>query len=285
MTEITFLGTGAMGSRMVARLLDAGHAVTVWNRTAEAAEPLKAKGAIVAASPKAAATGAEIVISMLTDDTAARAVWLDPETGAANGLAPGAIAVEAGTVTPAWTADLARAAAGRGAKCLDAPVAGSRPQAEAGQLIFMVGGAAADVEAAAPVLRAMGSAVHHVGGTGQGAVLKLAVNTLFAAQLAAAAELLGYLAKAGIEPTDAAETLAVFPVVGPAVAGAMKLMAAGDDRPMFTIDLIVKDLGYALADAERRGARLAVAPAVRAAFATARGGDNVSGLARVYLEG
>jgi len=279
--DIAFLGLGAMGARMAARLAAAGHAVTVWNRSPEAAAPLLAAGARQAATPAEAAAGAAIVFSMVTDDTAARGIWLGA-TGAAAALRPGAIAIESSTVTPAWVRELAGVLAPRGIGLLDAPVAGSRPQAEAGQLVFMVGGQTDALDAARPALEPLAARILHVGAVGQGAVLKLAVNALFAAQLASVAELLGYLEANGFAREAAGELLGGFPIVAPPVAGAARMMAARSTAPLFTIDLLAKDLGY-LIDS---GAELPGAAANRAVLARAQqaglGQQNVSGLAALF---
>lgn len=284
--KIAFLGLGAMGSRMALKLLEAGYAVTVWNRDAAKAGLLGQKGATIAGNPKAAAEGADLVFSMLTDNNAARHVWLDPASGAVNGLKHGAIAIESSTVTPAWIKELDHAVSARGAALLDAPVAGSRPQAEAGQLVFMIGGSADTFEMVKPHLAPLSANVIHVGGTGQGAVVKLAINTLFAAQLASIAELLGFLSRNGIEAEQAAGLLASFPIVAPPIAGAAKMMAAKNMAPMFTIDLIEKDLGYIIDTAEASGASLPGAAGARDAFRKAQamglGQANISSLASVY---
>jgi 3-hydroxyisobutyrate dehydrogenase-like beta-hydroxyacid dehydrogenase len=286
MSAIAFLGLGAMGSRMAANLIKAGHAVTVWNRDPAKAAALAQTGAAMAGTPKAAAEGADIVLSMVTDDAAARTVWLDAGTGALAGMKPGAVAVECSTVTPAWIRELGTALAGKGLSLLDAPVAGSRPQAEAGQLVFMVGGDAAAFARAEPALAPLAARVMHVGGLGQGAVLKLAVNTLFAAQLESVAELLGFLSRNGFQPEQAAELLGAFPIVAPPIAGAAKMMAAKNATPLFTIDLIEKDLGYIIDTAKASGADLPGAESARAAFRRAQGKglgqSNVSGLAAVF---
>jgi 3-hydroxyisobutyrate dehydrogenase-like beta-hydroxyacid dehydrogenase len=286
MSKIAFLGLGAMGSRMAANLVKAGHEVTVWNRDPARAEAFRQQNARIAGTPRAAATGAAVVISMVTDDAAARSVWLDPATGALAALGPGAIAIESSTVTPAWIEELGAAVTARGARLLDAPVAGSRPQAEAAQLVFMVGGAREAFDAARPVLDAMGVSIMHVGGLGQGAVLKLAVNTLFAAQLESVAELLGFLTRNGFAADEAAALLGAFPIVAPPIAGAAKMMAAKSVAPLFTIDLIEKDLGYIIDTAARSGASLPGAQSARAAFQRAQqqglGQANISGLAAVF---
>jgi 3-hydroxyisobutyrate dehydrogenase-like beta-hydroxyacid dehydrogenase len=286
MSKIAFLGLGAMGSRMAANLVKAGHDVTVWNRDAGKAEAFCKQGAAMAGTPKAAATGADIIFSMVTDDNAARMIWLDPDTGALAGMKAGSIAIECSTVTPAWVHELDAAVAAKGVNLLDAPVAGSRPQAEAGQLVFMVGGDASAFARAEAVLAPLAAKVIHVGKLGQGAVLKLAVNTLFAAQLESVAELLGFLSRNGFAAEQAAELLGSFPIVAPPVAGAAKMMATGNTTPLFTIDLIEKDLGYIIDTAKASGADLPGAASARAAFRRAQdkglGQSNVSGLAAIF---
>lgn len=287
MSKIAFLGLGAMGSRMASRLLDAGHDLTVWNRSAAATEMLAARGARVALSPADAVRGAEFIFSMVTDDEAARAVWLDPQTGAAHAIPPGALAIECSTISPGWARELGAVLATKSARLIDAPVAGSRPQAEAGQLIFMVGGSAVDVEHAKAALAALAANTLHVGDIGAGAMLKLAVNAHFAAQLASMAELLGFLSRNGFAPEQAAELLAKFPVTSPAIAGAAKMMATGNTAPLFTIDLVTKDIAYALAAAKASGAELPGVERTGATFqraqAAGHGASNVSGLAKLFL--
>lgn len=285
MTRITFLSTGAMGSRMAARLLEAGHEVVVWNRTAPRTDGLVQAGAARAETPRAAARDAEVVISMARDDAAARTIWLDEETGALGGLSEGAIAIESATVTPDWARRLGEGCVARGVDFLDAPVVGSRPQAEAGALIFLVGGAAPALERARPILEAMGAAVHHVGPVGSGAALKLAVNAFFGIQVAALGELLAFLENAGIAPTAAAALLGALPVTSPAAKGAAAAIAAGNYAPLFPIALVEKDFGYAMASAEARGAALPVTAFVRGVFAEAiargHGGENINAVARL----
>jgi 3-hydroxyisobutyrate dehydrogenase len=286
MSKIAFLGLGAMGSRMAANLAEAGHDVTVWNRDAAKAEAFCRRNASMAGTPGAAAAGADIVFSMVTDDAAARAVWLDARTGALQAMKSGAIAIECSTVTPAWIHELGAAVAAKGVALLDAPVAGSRPQAEAGQLVVMVGGDAAAFARAEPAFAPLAATMMHVGKLGQGAVLKLAVNTLFAAQLESIAELLGFLSRNGFQAEQAAELLAAFPIVAPPIAGAAKMMAAKNTTPLFTIDLMEKDLGYIIGAAKASGAELPGAESARAAFQRAQGEGlghaNVSGLAAVF---
>lgn len=286
MTRIALLGLGAMGRRMARRLLDAGHELTVWNRSAGPGDALVAAGARSAATPREAAQGADVVWSMVYDDTASRQVWLDSAHGAAGSLSADAIAVESSTLSTAWIAELGRALAPTGAAFIDAPVAGSRPQAEAGQLIFMVGGVADAVDRLRPILAAVGSAVHHVGPTGSGTSLKLVVNTLFATQVAAMAEQLAVLRKSGVELPGALAALRAMPVTSPAAAGAASLMLAHNYSPQAPVDLIAKDLGYALDSGTQCGADMPLTKAVRARFADAHaagfGAENIVAIAKLY---
>jgi len=285
-TDIAFLGLGAMGSRMATRLLTAGHRVVVWNRSPEAAAPLVAAGATAADTPREAVTGAAFVFAMLRDDVASRAVWTDAADGALAGLAAGALAIECSTLSVAWVRELAVLAGGRGAAFLDAPLAGSRPQAEAGALIFLAGGDAADLARAAPVLRCMGSAVHHAGPNGAGAMVKLAINALLGVQAAAMAELIGLLRRSGLDVAHAVEIIGATPVCSPAAKVAAAAMLAGNFAPLFPVALVEKDFDYLLRAAAAGAARLPVSAAVRGVMADAIaqgfGADNITGIARLY---
>jgi 3-hydroxyisobutyrate dehydrogenase len=287
MTHIAFLGLGAMGSRMAKRLLQAEEfSLSVWNRSPAAMEEFANTRARIGQSPADTVRDADFVISMLTDDIAAREVWLGEPSGALAAMKPGAIAVESSTVSPDWVHSLGSVAGARGVDVIDAPVAGSRPQAEAGQLIFMLGGKAATIERVRNVLKPMAAAIHAIGDVGKGATLKLAVNALFAAQLQSVAELLGFLSKSGIEAPRAAELLAQFPVTSGPAAIAAKLMAAQTGTRLFTVDLLEKDLGYAISAANAVSAELPGAARTRESFDAAKqrgwGNENFSSIARLF---
>ena len=283
---VAFLGLGAMGARMAAHVLDAPDtALTVWNRSPERAAPLTERGATVAATPREAAAGAEVVVAMVTDDEASRAVWTGPD-GALAGLGTGAVAVEASTLTPAWVRELGAAAAAAGGRFTDAPVLGSRPQADAAALVTVAGGDAAALGAARPVVDAYSGAVHHVGAVGAGAAIKLAVNALFGVQVAAVAELLAVLRAEGLDEARAVEVLGAVPVTSPAARGAMGAIAARAYAPLFPIDLVEKDLGYAAATAAAHGSDVPTTAGARVAFqraqAAGHGGTNITGVAQVF---
>ena len=286
MSKIAFLGLGAMGSRMAPRLIAAGHDLTVWNRSEGKTGALVELGAQAAETPRAAAMGADLVIAMLRDDGASASVWRDPETGALAGMIPGAVAIECSTITVGHARSLAKACETAGCAFLDAPLAGSRPQAEAGRLIFLVGGPAATLERARPALMAMGGAVHHLGDAGAGAAAKLMVNALFGVQLAAVAELIGFARRSGVDAARAVEALGETPVVSPAAKGAAQAMLARAFAPAFPIDLVSKDFGLVAQTAAEIGARLPVAEAAGAVYeqAAAQGfaADNITAVAQLY---
>lgn len=286
MTTIAFLGLGAMGSRMAANLIRAGHELRVWNRDMAKTEALLDLGAVVAPTPRDAATDAELVIAMVRDDPASEQVWLDPDTGAAAAMSAGSVAVECTTLTPAWVKKLAGIFAAKHIDFLDAPVAGSLPQAEAGKLIFLAGGNGGVVEHVTPVLLNMGAVVHHTGDNGSGATIKLAVNAMLGIQVAAFAEVLGMLRGAGIDLNQALEIMGSTPVISPAAKGYASLMVAGKAPLMFSVALAEKDMAYVNATAESVGQSVPVSAAVRDVMKTAisqgLGGENMSELWQLY---
>ena len=286
MSKVAFLGTGAMGSRMAANLLKSGHAVTVWNRDARKLAPLVDQGAQAAASPRSAVKDTEYVISMVRDDDASRGVWLDPAGGALAGMAHNAVAIESSTLTVEWVKELATDCNQQGIAMLDAPVAGSRPQAEAAQLIYLVGGEEAVCERAKPLLLAMGGAVHYAGPSGSGAAVKLMVNALLGIQLATMGELMGFARRAGLDEAKVVEILAATPVCSPAAKLAAEAMLKSNFSPMFPIELVAKDLAYVMRHAASDNAHLPMAESAHNVFAQAvakgYGQDNITGVVKLY---
>lgn len=280
---VAFLGLGEMGQRMARRLLDHGHALTVYNRTPARAAGLIDAGAAHAATPREAVAGAEVVFAMLEDDAASEAVWTHAQTGAVIGLASGSVAVECSTLTPAWARTLAARTEARGALFLDAPVVGTLPHAGQGGLAFLVGGADAARARVQPLLDAMGSATHACGAVGHGMAMKLAVNALFAAQAALLAELLAGLDAQGIGPAQAAETLKALPITSPAAARVLDLMRAGAPATNFPLRLVSKDARYA-ADAlgQTPGLLAALGDVYAASVEGGHGAADIAAIGRLY---
>ncbi len=285
MARIAFLGLGAMGSRMAANLAAAGHDLAVWNRTAERAATPAGHSARVAATPREAAEGAEFIISMVRDDEASRAVWTTPDTGALSGMPAGATAIECSTLSLAWTHELAAACLAQGHAFVDAPLAGSRPQADARALIFFAGGEQRDVERVRPILLAAGAAVHHAGPAASGMALKLAVNSLFATQVAAIAELLEVLRRNGVNPAHALEIIGSTPVCAPGIKAAGEMMLRDAFAPLFPVELAEKDLGYAavaVGEADKGPLTRAAREVFRNAKAAGFGPEHVTAVAKLY---
>lgn len=288
MSKLAFLGLGAMGTRMVEHLIAAGHHVTVWNRTRTAAEPFADRGAAIADTPADAAKEAEIVISMVRDDDASRTVWMDDKTGALTTIQSNAIAVECSTLSLEHIAALDAAVQNAGASFVAAPLAGTLPQAEAGQLIFFAAGPEASAKELEPVLLAMGSAVHQCGVNSRNAtLLKLIVNSMLGVQIAALAELLATGEKYGLSQGDAMKVLDEIPVISPPAKRAGAAMAAGKFAPQFPIELVAKDFGYVTAMAQAIQAQAPVCKTAEEVFRSANdkgfGNDNINGVVKLYL--
>ena len=243
------------------------------------------QGAQPASTPAAAVAEADGVIAMLRDDEASRSVWLDPQHGALAALAPAAWVVESSTLTVAWVRELANAVGETGRDFVDAPVLGSRPQADEGQLVHLIGGSRAAVDRVTPVLAALGHARHHAGPAGSGAALKLIANTLFGIQVAALAELAGRMRQLGLNPADAFSQLGETPVMSQAGKGAVELILAGRHDPLFPVELVAKDFSYAVGD---KASEMPVSAASAAVFDRAGelglGNSNLTAVARLYAD-
>ena len=276
--KIAFLGLGIMGTGMALRLVRAGFDVTVYNRNPARTVPLSQAGAKVATQPHEAVVDADLVISMLSDDAAARAVWADALTH----VKPGVIAVESSTVSLAWVKDWAARVTARAGFALDAPVTGSKAAAENGELVFLVGGDAAALDTARPAFDAMGKGVTHLGATGAGATLKLINNFMNGVQLAALAEALTMVDRAGLDRDQAFDILANGSPGSPFIKLIGGRMTAGDDTVHFMLKLMGKDLTYARAEGEALGIDMTTAAAalaqVRAGIDKGFGAGDISGL-------
>ncbi|WP_244103929.1 NAD(P)-dependent oxidoreductase [Burkholderia gladioli] len=286
MAAIAVLGLGAMGSRMAANLIRAGHRVTVWNRSPQAAAPLMDAGARRADTPKAAAADAEFVIAMLRDNEASRQVWLDPHTGALEGMTSGAIAIESSTLTSAWIRELDGRLTERALSLLEAPVVGSTPQAEAAQLIYFVGGDAGALARADHVLAAMGASIVHVGPLGAAALAKLATNTLLGVQMTVLGELIGMLGHADADIARILAAISTTPVWSAAAGRLSSLMLTGEVAPQFPVELIEKDFGYTLQAAgdEALAPTIAAARGVfRVAIERGFGNENMTAVAKLFV--
>ncbi len=254
-----------MGTGMARRLLGGGFPLTVWNRNPAKTAALAAEGARTAATPREAAAGADIVLSMVADDNASRGVWLGPD-GALAGAARGAVLVECSTLTVGWIMELTQAATARGGEFLDAPVTGSRVHAAGGELNFLVGGSAATLEKARPVLAVMSRSITHLGPAGSGSLIKLINNFVCGVQISALAEALAWIEKSGLDRGKALAVLTDGAPGSPLVKTIAGRMTAPDYTPNFLLRLMAKDLGYAVHESGRRQLPLLTATAALGLF-------------------
>lgn len=270
--QIAFLGMGAMGVPMARNLLKAGYNVVVWNRTLERAQPLSAEGARLAATARAAAAGADVIITMLSDPDAVRAVATGPD-GLLAGARRGAVWVEASTIGPSAARELAAQAATAGVRFLDAPVLGSVPQATDRSLVFLVGGDRAVFEETQPILNAMGKEAHYMGITGQGAAAKVVNNMVVGAYLELVGEGLGLAERLGLDREQVLEMLLNGPASAPILQRKIEAVRRGEFQPAhFQLKLMRKDLGLALEEGGRSGLALPVGSAAHAVFQAAEAG-------------
>src|SRR5580704_1130723 len=283
--RIAFLGLGIMGSGMARRLLVSGFPLVVFNRNAEKSRPFAAEGAQVAGSPREAAAQADVIISMVADDVAARSLWLG-DNGALAAARPGTVCIECSTVTVNWVRELSAAAAARGCEFLDSPVTGSKTHAAAGELSFLVGGDSATLEKARPVLAAMSKAIIHLGPTGSGALLKLINNFVCGVQVAALAEALAVIERSGLDRAKALEILTGGAPGSPLVKTVAGRMTAPDFTPNFLLRLMAKDLGYAIAEGGKLSVELITATAAledfQRAIAAGHGGQDIAAVVEPF---
>jgi 3-hydroxyisobutyrate dehydrogenase len=263
--SIALLGLGIMGSGMANRLLGAGFRLTIYNRTAEKAAPFLERGAKVASTPREAVTRANVIVSMVADDSASREVWLG-EQGALTGAAPETVLIESSTVSLPWIKELSEAAAAHDCELIDAPVTGSKAQAESGELNFLVGGSESALEKARVALSVMSRSIVHVGPSGSGALLKLINNFLCGVQVASLAEAVAWIEKSGADRDQMLEFLKNGAGGSPLIKLISERMRRSDFTPNFLLRLMTKDLGYAVDDAKRRSLDLAIGSSALTVF-------------------
>jgi 3-hydroxyisobutyrate dehydrogenase-like beta-hydroxyacid dehydrogenase len=256
-TRVALVGTGRMGSAMARAISRAGHDLIVQNRTRDRAAILATQvGCAIAETPAEACAAADVVITMLADDTAVRAAYEGPD-GLLAGAHDGVVLVDMSTVRPDTITSLEAAARAAGAGILDAPVSGSVHLAEAGTLTLMVGGEATDLEGARPVLEAVSKAIFHMGPLGTGAAMKLAVNAVIFGLNGALAEGLVLAEAAGIERGLAYDVIAAGAAGAPYVGYKRAAFVEPASAPVaFSLDLTEKDLGLITEYARSLGVEL-----------------------------
>jgi 3-hydroxyisobutyrate dehydrogenase len=259
--NVGIMGTGRMGGAVAVRLLGLGVPVTVWNRTAAKAQPLAQAGARVAATPAELARVSDVVVSFLTDAAAIDAAYGGPEGALAGGA--GKLFIEMSTVRPETQVALAERARGKGAALVDCPVGGTVGPAKEGKLFGFVGGEAADVERARPVLEKLCRRIEHVGPVGAGARMKLAINLPLLVYWQALAEALALCAPLGIAPERLIDILSDTSGAPAMLKGRGATIAAtlhGKETTPVTVDIVTmrKDLATMVEEARALGRELPV---------------------------
>ncbi|MBA3944810.1 MAG: NAD(P)-dependent oxidoreductase [Herpetosiphonaceae bacterium] len=262
MQHITLVGLGIMGNGMGHNLLKAGYPLTVYNRTQAKTEGLVSAGATSAATPRVAAQNADVVISIVANDEASRAVWLGAD-GVLAGVRPNTLLIESSTLSPAWIRELAGLAEAKQCRLIDAPVGGSKPQAEGGQLTFFVGGERADLDHVAAILDVLGQRTNYLGPIGSGATMKLVNNLMGGVQVAALGEALALAEQAGLNVQQVADLLSNGAPGSPIVKTKAPGIVAHDYPTNFALRWMHKDLSYALAEGERHHLSLTTVAAAR----------------------
>ena len=245
MANLGYVGLGVMGSRMVKRLLEAGHTVTGYNRTQAKAGWLIEAGMQWADSPRAVAEAADITFSMVTNTEAVKSITQGPD-GIVAGLKPGKIYVDMSTMSPGYSKELAAQVAERGAAMLDAPVSGSVITLEQGKLSIMVGGDREAFETVRPILQDIGPKVTHVGGNSLAVAMKIATNLSLAVQMLAFSEGVLLAEKSGIKRETAVEVLLNSVIASPMVTYRGPFVLKQPEEAWFDCNMMQKDMLLAL---------------------------------------
>lgn len=249
-TRIGWIGTGVMGRWMCEHAMTKGFAATVYNRSREKAQPLLDKGAAFAETPKAVAERSDVVFAIVGFPKDVREVFLGAD-GALAGSKPGTVLVDMTTSEPGLAAEIYAAAKAKGVHALDAPVTGGDVGAKAGTLSIMVGGDKAAADAVTPIFEAMGKTVVHQGGPGAGQHAKMVNQILISSTMIAVCEGLLYGHKAGLNMESVMKSVSIGAAGSKALEVLGPRMLARNFEPGFYVEHFIKDLGIALAEAER----------------------------------
>ena len=252
---IGFIGLGIMGKPMARNLLKAGYSLVIHNRSRAAVEELTKEGAKAADSPQAVAAQTEIVITMLPDSPDVELVYAG-ERGVFGGVRKGMLLIDMSSISPVVARKLARAAEGKGAEMLDAPVSGGEVGAINAALSIMIGGNAPAVERAMPIFQALGKNIVHIGDAGAGQVAKAANQVVVGLTIAAVSEALVLSAKAGVDPAKVRQVLLGGFAQSRILDAHGQKMLERNFKPGFRIRLHEKDLSIALATAREYGVSL-----------------------------
>ncbi|MFI6942071.1 NAD(P)-dependent oxidoreductase [Streptomyces sp. NPDC050418] len=263
-TQLAFIGLGNMGGGMARRLLETGHRLSVYNRTASKAAPLVAAGATLADAPERAAAGHRVVLLSLSDEKAVEEVLFGRVVPV---LETGSVIVDTSTVSPSYAREAAERLKAKGMRRVEACVVGNPLQARKGELRVFVAGDPADLYEVRPVLDAIGSEVVHLGSPGNAASMKLILNLLLGAQVASLAEAVAYGTAAGLDRDQLIGAVSNSGFSSLVMRFRADLMIKGSYEPAyFRSALMEKDIRIALDDAAGHGTKMPVLGLVREQF-------------------
>jgi len=255
-TKIGWIGTGVMGTGMCRNLINAGYSVTVFSRTKEKSQSLIELGAVWADSPRSVAQNSDIIFSIVGMPDDVRQIALDPETGVLAGCSEGNIFVDMTTSEPELAIEIAAAAAKSNIASIDAPVSGGDIGARSGELSIMVGGNADAVSFVLPCLEVMGKTIVHQGEPGAGQHTKMVNQILVAGGMIGVCESLMYASRAGLDLETVLKSVSSGAAGSWALSNLGPRIVANDFEPGFFVDHFVKDLGIAVAEADKAGLKL-----------------------------
>lgn len=292
--RIAFIGLGNMGLPMAANLAKAGHALATFDLSADACAKAREQGLPVAASAQEAVDGAQVVISMLPASRHVEGLYLGDQ-GLLRALPAGTLVIDCSTIAPASAQKVAQAAASGGLAMIDAPVSGGVAGAAAGTLTFIVGGEAAALDRARPLLQAMGKNIFHMGGAGAGQVAKLCNNMALGVIMAVTGEAIALGVKHGLDPKVLSQMMAVSTsrswateVCNPWPGVLENAPASRGYSGGFGSDLMLKDLGLAVEAAMGVGATIPLGELARNLYAmnnqAGRGGLDFSSVVKLVVK-
>jgi 3-hydroxyisobutyrate dehydrogenase-like beta-hydroxyacid dehydrogenase len=270
--KVGFVGLGAMGQVIVPRLMAAGHKVSGWNRSPERATPLIDAGMIWRDSPADVAGDTDVILSMVTDGNAVQTVALG-EKGVLSGIGRNGVYVDMGTISPDVTRKIAAEFQKRGVAMLDAPLSGSPVTVQQGNASLMIGGDKAAFERVEPVLRAIGPKVTYIGGSGQAATMKLAVNALLMVEVIAFGEAVALAEKGGVAREVALDAILKSVTASPVLGyrGPFILDGKMPKVPLADVTLQQKDMLLVLDLARKLGSPVPLAAAANEMMNACRG--------------
>jgi 3-hydroxyisobutyrate dehydrogenase-like beta-hydroxyacid dehydrogenase len=264
--RVGFIGLGLMGSRLARRLDSFGWHVRAWNRTPKPADELNEWGVDIAPSIADLVTGADVVLSSLTNDAAVRSVYLD-ENGVFSAAKPGTVILEMSTISPVLSRELHQEARTRDVKLLDVAISGSTPAVEAGTITLLAGGNEDTFEQCVPIFESIARQWFLIGPGSSGVKMKLVVNLLLGLDMEAIAEAVSLGEHLQIDRDVLLEVLSKTAVVAPAMGGKFRKIRDSDYSPEFPLRLMSKDMDLVMDAGTASGADLPAASVAQTVFA------------------